>query len=104
MQKLTPATLDALEAALAKYGDHRPLDIKDRHPALIADARLTLPELIGEKHRDGNYWLVFDVELKTWVKCRWYGDLYWLTYGGGRLQDPPPLALPMPEAPEGTDA
>jgi hypothetical protein len=31
--RITPADLDALEAALAKYGDHTPLDIKFHLPA-----------------------------------------------------------------------
>lgn len=137
MPRLTPAELDALEAAhkaatpgewkigLSKNGrwqvsangmqvcwvwgtTARPAKelgaaICDAHnalPALIAAARATVPEVIGEKHRDGNWWLVFDPELKTWVKCRWYGDLFWLVYGGHRLQDPPTHALPMPEGPD----
>ena len=102
MQRLTDNDLNALEAALAKYGDHTPLDIKFRLPVLIAAARQTVPEPISEKHRDGNWWLVWAPGAEQWMKCRWLGE-YWGKSGTMREQlfDDPAHALPMPPAPEG---
>jgi|GEM_PF-3763788 hypothetical protein len=73
-------------------------------PALIAEVRLTVPEPIGEKHRDGNWWLVWCPGSQQWMKCRWLGE-YWGKSGTMREQlfDEPTHALPMPPAPEGTD-
>jgi hypothetical protein len=141
MQKLTPADLDALEAALAKatpgewVWDHSDIyttagivgnivcqppdgDCEEslefwphnRHliiaahnalPALLAAARLTVPEVIGEKHRDGNWWLVWAPGAQQWMKCRWLGE-YWGKSGTMREQlfDDPTHALPMPEGPD----
>jgi hypothetical protein len=141
-QSLTPATLDALEAALAKatpgewasdYSDvHSTAGIvgdivcqpngdckesleswpANRHlialahntlPALIAAARLTVPEVISNKHYDREWWQVWDGE--NWVKARWRGDWEaWQRFGGNSLPVRPTHALPMPPAPEGTDA
>jgi len=70
-------------------------------PALIAAARLTVPEPIGEKHRDGNWWLVWAPGAQQWMKCRWLGE-YWGKSGTMREQlfDDPTHALPMPEGPD----
>jgi hypothetical protein len=138
MPRLTPADLDALEAAMAKatpgewkiglskngrwqvsakgmqvcwvWGTTaRPAKelgqvICAAHnalPALLAAARLTVPEVIGEKHRDGNWWLVWAPGAQQWMKCRWLGE-YWGKSGTMREQlfDDPTHALPMPEGPD----
>jgi hypothetical protein len=141
MQKLTPADLDALEAAhkaatpgewkigLSKNGrwqvsakgmqvcwvwgtTARPAKelgaaICDAHnalPALLEAARAGVPEEIGEKHKKGDYWQVWVPKHKQWVKCRWYADTFWLVFGGFALDGTPTHALPMPPAPEGSDA
>jgi len=137
MQKLTPATLDALEAArkaatpgewsvedadvhgrrvLQKSERHRMFPIRGEDavaialahnalPALIAAARATVPEVIGERHRDGNWWLVFDGERKRWVQAYWMQSWgFWRIAGGNSIKPDPTHALPIPPAPEGTDA
>jgi hypothetical protein len=70
-------------------------------PALIAAARQTVPEPISEKHRDGNWWLVWAPGAEQWMKCRWLGE-YWGISGTmrERLFDDPTHALPLPAPPE----
>jgi hypothetical protein len=97
--------LDALEAALARYRDHTPLDIKFALPALIAELRelraRTTPEVIGEKHRDGEEWLVYLPQAKSWKKCWWANEGKWIISGVGYLAfGTPTHALPLPPAPE----
>jgi hypothetical protein len=132
MQKLTPAELDALEAAhkaatpgeWQRHGSHiygpdperaliaQTLDwptdsltaIIAAHnalPALIAAARATVPEPIGEKHRDGNWWMVWHPEFEHWLKCRFWHD-QWMVSGPAQLGlcTTPTHVLPMPPAPE----
>ncbi len=71
-------------------------------PALIAELRelraRTTPQPIGDKHRDGNWWLMWEPGYETWFKLRW-------RYEGWQLSDrnligTPTHALPMPPAPE----
>ena len=74
-------------------------------PALLAEVRdlrrRTTPELISEKHRDGNWWLVWAPGAEQWMKCRWLGE-YWGKSGTMREQlfDDPTHALPLPGRPE----
>jgi hypothetical protein len=144
MPRLTPATLDALEAALAKATPGEWIEHNDEvctddaivgnivcqspdsdcekslefwaanchlialahnHlPALIAAARATVPEPIGKKHRDGNWWLVWEAGFEQWLKCRWREHAWRMS---GTINTPlngiPTHAKPMPPAPEGTD-
>jgi hypothetical protein len=141
MPRLTPADLDALEAAhkaategewdtclssltveeeariieeLAQFtGDHRRANVRlcalahNALPALIAAARATVPEVIGEKHKKGDYWLVWDGD--DWRKCRW--NLQWKAWerSSGNMASHPGFthALPLPPPPpmpEGPDA
>lgn len=78
-------------------------------PALIAElrelrARVT-PEVIGEKHRDGNWWMVWEPDYEQWFKCRWMMGS-WRISGtvSDRLYGTPTHALPILPAPEGPDA
>jgi hypothetical protein len=78
----------------------------DAVPALLAELRdlrrLTTPEPISEKHRDGNWWLVWEPGAESWFKCRWrsaYGD--WQKSGTTeQLYGTPTHALPLPGSPE----
>lgn len=105
--------LDALEAAHKKgvevsgYVDgpdyERIHSVWDALPALIAEllelrARTT-PEVIGEKHRDGNWWLVWEPGWEQWCKVRWRYE-GWHTGGGALFVGTPTHALPMPPEPE----
>ena len=116
--------LDALEAALAKstpgeWGKHMKLYNRDGFrlvqedmdciiaahnalPALIAELRQlrarTTPEPIGDKHRDGNWWLLWDPGWEGWFKVRW--RIVGWQMGGGLFLGTPTHALPMPPAPE----
>ena len=103
--------LDALEAALARVGNaaHPPSAAAEAivygHnalPALIAELRQlrerTTPEPIGDKHRDGNWWLVWEPGWEGWFKVRW--RIVGWQMGGGLFLGTPTHALPMPPAPE----
>ena len=74
-------------------------------PALIAELRelraRTTPEPIGDKHRDGNWWLVWVPGFEHWLKCRFQHD-QWMLSGPATagLCDAPTHALSMPPAPE----
>jgi hypothetical protein len=110
MQKLTPADLDALEAAYRRYGETWGYDnevhfLADEHlPALIAAARATVPEPIGEKHRDGGVWQVWEAFYERWVIAKWREQSeMWRRLDGGDVIAPT-YALPLPPAPEETDA
>ena len=52
-------------------------------PALIAELRelraRTTPEPISEKHRDGNWWLVWVPGFEHWLKCRFRHDQWMLS-------------------------
>ena len=111
MPRLTPATLDTLEAAhkkgievsgyIERADYERIYGVWDALPALIAAARLTVPEPISDRHKDGNWWLVWFPNGKQWYKARWDGAYQWwqvaqdtvIPYGATR-------ALPIPEAPD----
>jgi hypothetical protein len=75
-------------------------------PALLAAARTTVPEVIGGKHRDGNWWFVWAPGAEAWFKCRWRSESSdWQKSGTTEhLLSSVTHALPMPPAPEGTDA
>jgi hypothetical protein len=74
-----PALLDELEALRAR----------------------TTPEPIGEKHRDRNWWMVWEPGAQQWMKCRFARE-EWIKSGTMRepLFGTPTHALPMPEAPD----
>ena len=71
-------------------------------PALIAElrqlrARVT-PEPIGDKHKDGNWWMMWEPGYEQWLKLRWRYEGW--RYGDRPLYGTPTHALPMPPAPE----
>jgi hypothetical protein len=72
-------------------------------PALLAEVRelrrLTTPESIGEKHRDGNWWLVWGGDMDKWVIAH-HDELMWQWYRDCGLSVNPTHALPLPPAPE----
>ena len=95
--------------ALQQHYDNAPLwdssmdPVYSALPALIAEllelrARTT-PEVIGEKHRDGNWWLVWEPGWEQWRKVRWRYE-GWHTGGGALFVGTPTHALPMPPEPE----
>jgi hypothetical protein len=99
--------LDALEAALAKKSE-KPWGWADcvsacveNMPALIAElrhlrARVT-PEPISDKHKDGNWWLVWEPNYKIWFLLRWRPVGWQL--GSSDFIGTPTHALPLPPAP-----
>jgi hypothetical protein len=66
--------------------------------ALLAAARQTVPEVIGDKHRDGNWWLVWEPGFEHWFKARWRHEAWDL--GWQNLLGTPTHALPLPGRPE----
>jgi hypothetical protein len=82
------------------------VDTYNALPALLAELRdlrrLTTPEPISEKHRDGNWWLVWEPGAEGWFKCRWrsaYRD--WQKSGTTEhLHGTPTHALPLPGRPD----
>lgn len=99
--------LDALEAALAKKSE-KPWGWADcvsacveNMPALIAElrelrARVT-PEVIREKHKDGNWWLVWSPLGNQWYKALWHNG-HWEMTGRLGLFNKATHALPLPPA------
>jgi hypothetical protein len=74
-------------------------------PALLAEVRelrrLTTPEPISEKHRDGNWWLVWEPGAEGWFKCRWRPVGDWQKSGTTQhLPGAPTHALPLPGRPD----
>jgi len=74
-------------------------------PVLLAEVRelrrLTTPEPISEKHRDGNWWLVWEPGAEGWFKCRWRPVGDWQKSGTTQhLPGTPTHALPLPGRPE----
>jgi hypothetical protein len=74
-------------------------------PALIAELRelraRTTPEVIGDKHRDGNWWMVWHENIGAWCKARWdLGCGQWDFEGYVWFERTPTHALPLPPAPE----
>jgi len=71
-------------------------------PALLAELRelrrLTTPEPISEKHRDWNWWLVWEPGFEHWFKARWRHEAWDL--GWQNLLGTPTHALPLPGMPE----
>jgi hypothetical protein len=71
-------------------------------PALLDELeelrRLTTPEPIGEKHRDGNWWMVWAPGAESWFKCRWRSEFGDWQKGGTteHLMSSATHALPMP--------
>jgi hypothetical protein len=63
--------------------------------------RLTTPEPISEKHRDGNWWLVWEPGAEGWFKCRWRPVGDWQKSGTTQhLPGAPTHALPLPGRPD----
>jgi hypothetical protein len=119
MQRLTNRHLEALETA---WRDIRRSDCSPHFwpgnsfdpavqfmfmahnalPALLAELRelrrLTAPEPISDKHRDGNWWLVWEPGFEHWLKARWRHETWDL--GWQNLLGTPTYALPLPGRPE----
>jgi hypothetical protein len=82
----------------------------DGAAALLAELRelrrLTSPEPIGDKHRDGNWWLVWEPLFEYWFKARWRDEAWDL--GWQNVLGTPTHALlyqerPEPPAPRGEE-
>jgi hypothetical protein len=74
-------------------------------PALLAELRdlrrLTTPEPISEKHRDGNWWLVWERDYDGWREGIWHkSDKHWVNVYGSPAFGAPTHALPLPGRPE----
>jgi hypothetical protein len=71
-------------------------------PALLAELRelrrLTTPEPIGEKHRDGNWWLAYHAGACGWELCYWHKGSWWIDCRPTPYI--PTHALPLPGRPE----
>jgi hypothetical protein len=82
-------------------------DTHNAIPALIAELRhlraMITPEPIGEKHRDGNWWLVWSPLGNQWYKALWHNG-HWEMTGRLGLFNKATHALPLPPALEETDA
>jgi hypothetical protein len=122
MKRLTNRHLEALETAWRdiRRSDRSPhfrpgnsfdpavqfmLMAHDAFPALLEEVRelrrLTTPEPISEKHRDGNWWLVWEPGAEGWFKCRWRPVGDWQKSGTTQhLPGTPTHALPLPGTPE----
>jgi hypothetical protein len=106
MKRLTNNNLDFMEAAVKFYDETGVDEVDfDALPALLAELRelrrLTTPEPISEKHRDGNWWLVWYWPVNEWVKMQWrYDHLVWQTVSGSWAANTPTHALPLPGRPE----
>lgn len=75
----------------------------DRLRAENAALRMQVtPEPIGEKHRDGNWWLVWSPLDGQWYKALWQNN-HWDMSGRLGLFNKATHALPMPPAPEVTN-
>jgi hypothetical protein len=75
-------------------------------PALLAEVRelrrLTTPEPIGKKHRDGSWWLVWERDYDGWREGKWHkSDNHWVNVYGSPAFGTPTHALPLPAGPEG---
>ena len=74
-------------------------------PALIAElrelrARVT-PEHVGDKHKDGNWWMVWEPGLGGWQDAKWEATYrIWLDDYERPVFGIPTHALPLPPAPE----
>jgi hypothetical protein len=116
MQRLTNNELDALEAAQRLDAGHTKwgrtytslqdvYSAYDALPALLEEVRelrrLTTPEPISEKHRDGNWWLLWEPGAEGWFKCRWRPAGDWQKSGTTEhLHGTPTHALPLPGRPD----
>jgi hypothetical protein len=81
------------------------VDTYNALPALLAEVRelrrLTTPQPISEKHRDGNWWLVWYWPTNEWMKMKWlYDDRVWQTDCGLWARRTPTHALPLPARPD----
>jgi hypothetical protein len=71
-------------------------------PALLDEIEAlrarTTPEVIGDRHKNGNWWLGWDAGNEKWVECRW--SSVWGSWERGRgvfsMSFAPTHALPMP--------
>jgi hypothetical protein len=73
-------------------------------PALLDELeelrRMTTPEVIGEQHKKGDWWWVWDKWAETWRKGRWSFVMEcWVNPGGEQLVGFITHALPMPGEP-----
>lgn len=60
----------------------------------------TTPEVIVEKHRDGNWWIVWNLHEKGWRRAKWDKSYNEWHLGHRFMNGSPTHALPMPEAPD----
>lgn len=72
----------------------------DRLKAEAAELRERVtPEPISDKHKDGNWWLVWSPLGEQWYKALWHNG-HWEMTGRLGLFNKATHALPMPLAPE----
>lgn len=73
-------------------------------PALLAGAaalKAMTPKPISKRHRDGNWWLVWEPFCERWVRAAWRGSAQmWVRPDDGYVVAPT-HALPVPPEPEG---
>jgi hypothetical protein len=73
-------------------------------PALLDEIEalraLTTPEVIGEKHREGGPWQVWEPFYERWVHAKWLKQQErWIRLDGTSVIGIPTHALPMPPEP-----
>jgi hypothetical protein len=71
-------------------------------PALLDELEalraMTTPEVIGDRHRDGNWWIIWERNI-GWCKGRWDLEIGQWSFLGYWSERTPTHALPMPPEP-----
>ncbi len=57
------------------------------------------PEPIADKHKDGDWWLVWDTVYEAWINGRWRKHR-WIDCNGSFISNAVTHALPLPPTPE----